>query len=132
MISFNQIKTWKHKSKQTARGITLNNRYDPLKDLNDTSNATQIFDTDQTVRNTEPNDDLESITAVKKMTPVLIGDSILSDIKGKVGRNVNKQEAVRSISETRVEALKHYIEPDLEKSPDRIIMHCGTNNLRSN
>ena len=31
----------------------------------------------------------------------------------------------------RTKAMKHYVSPDLEKKPDLVILHTGTNNLKS-
>ena len=31
----------------------------------------------------------------------------------------------------RTKAMKHYVSPDLEKNPDLVVLHTGTNDLKS-
>ena len=37
---------------------------------------------------------------------------------------------VKTFSGARSKAMKHYVSPDLEKKPDLVILHTGTNDLK--
>ena len=39
---------------------------------------------------------------------------------------------VKAFSGATVKCMSHYVQPTMEKKPEKIILHCGTNNLKSN
>ena len=69
-----------------------------------------------------------------KNVTCIIGDSILKDVKGWELTKSMKHEyvTVKSFSGAKTECMKHYIIPTLDKKPDKIILHVGTNDLRDN
>ena len=44
---------------------------------------------------------------------------------------VIKKILVKAFPGARIKAMKHYVSPDLEKKTDVVILHTGTNNLKS-
>lgn len=61
---------------------------------------------------------------------IIIGDSMIKDLRGwKMSKN--SQIKVRSFSGSTVEAMAHYVKPAIEEKPGRIILHVGTNNIKS-
>ena len=58
---------------------------------------------------------------------VLIGDSMLNglDEKGFINHKVN----IKAHSGATSDDITHYIKPIINKSPDVIILHCGTNDI---
>ena len=49
----------------------------------------------------------------------------------KLGRSTNDRVTSKSFSGAKCKDMKHYIMPTLEKKPDEIILHVGTNDLKS-
>ena len=62
---------------------------------------------------------------------MLVGDSIIKQIQGwKLGKKVGHRVVVKSFSGATTSDMKHYLKPTLEKSPQQILLHVGTNDLR--
>lgn len=70
--------------------------------------------------------------AVKPTRTVIIGDSIISGLKGWRMSDKTNKITVRSIAGSKLEGMTHYIIPTLEQKPDNIVVHIGTNNLYHN
>ncbi len=69
----------------------------------------------------------------RKPTVAFIGDSILRGIKKQeINKNVrNYYTVVKTFPGATIEDMESYMVPTLNKKPDGLIIHCGTNNLRS-
>ena len=64
----------------------------------------------------------------------IIGDSIVKEIKGwQMSKSVGNNEKiiVKSFSGATTQDMESYILPSIEKKPQRIIIHTGTNDLKS-
>lgn len=62
---------------------------------------------------------------------MLVGDSIIKQIQGwKLGKKVGHRVVVKSFSGATTSDMKHYLKPTLEKNPQQILLHVGTNDLR--
>ena len=62
---------------------------------------------------------------------VILGDSIVKDVKGwKLSEDKNKV-VVKHFSGAKTKDMESYIIPTLEENPETIIIHSGTNNLKS-
>ena len=62
---------------------------------------------------------------------VILGDSIVKRIQGqKLGRKVKQSVIVKSFPGSKLYCMSHYAIPTVKSNPDRIIIHCGTNNLK--
>lgn len=59
----------------------------------------------------------------------ILGDLMLQVIIGKK-MSKNPSVAVKYFSGSMVEDFKHYIKPTLDRNPDEVIMHVGTNNIK--
>ena len=60
----------------------------------------------------------------------ICGDSMTKYIQAhKLGRSTNDRVTSKSFSGAKCKDMKHYIMPTLEKKPDEIILHVGTNDL---
>jgi len=67
-----------------------------------------------------------------KTTTVIIGDSILKNIHGyKIGAKIKQRIVVKAIPGSMTKDMKHYLKPSLDRKPDRIVLHVGTNDLKS-
>ena len=65
-------------------------------------------------------------------TTLVIGDSMVKDIQGrKLGKAVGHRVVVKSFSGATTKAMKYYLKPNLELSPNQVILHVGTNDLKS-
>ncbi|CAB3993369.1 Hypothetical predicted protein, partial [Paramuricea clavata] len=63
---------------------------------------------------------------------VLIGDSMIKNIQGpKLGKEVGNRVVVKSFPGATSEDMRHYIKPTIDRSPNRIVLHCGTNDLKN-
>ena len=72
--------------------------------------------------------------AKQKHTTVIIGDSMIKNVKPwelKHRCEKNERIYVKSFSGANVDQMKHYVKPTIEDKPDAIILHVGTNELRS-
>ena len=71
----------------------------------------------------------------KTTTTCIMGDSMVKNIKPKfIRKNINRNEKVyvNSFPGANVRKMHHYAVPSLEYEPDQVILHIGTNELRSN
>ena len=73
-------------------------------------------------------------TKGNKKSITILGDSMLKDIKPFKMRNSlpNHKLFVKSFSGATVEEMGDYMKPSLKFDPDHIIIHSGTNDLKSN
>ena len=77
------------------------------------------------------NGDMENSTPVNESTTLLIGDSMIKNIQGThLGNAVGHRVVVKSFSGATTKAMKDYLKPNLELSPDQVILHVGTNDLK--
>ena len=68
----------------------------------------------------------------KERTTLLIGDSMISRIPGKdLGKAVGHRVIVKPFSGATTKAMNHYLKPNLESSPNEVILHIGTNDLKT-
>ncbi len=86
-------------------------------------------------RKHEENNRARSTAAQKRPTTTeILGDSIVKGIQGhKMKEAINHCENVfvRSFAGANTDAMNSYVCPTIKKAPNRIILHCGTNDLRS-
>ena len=87
--------------------------------------------------NIKPNDvanlELGTSKKSKKRSITIIGDSLLKDVKAfKMRKDLpNEKVYVKSFPGSTTNCMKDYVKPSLKYDPDLIIMHVGTNDLRS-
>ena len=64
---------------------------------------------------------------------IIVGDSIAKDIEGwRLNKRMKSPVAVKSIPGATTKSMKHHIKGCLEdNSPDSVILHVGTNNLKN-
>ena len=70
----------------------------------------------------------------RKHTTVVIGDSLVKNVQGwRLKRRcaANEKIVIRSFSGASVEDMQSYCQPTVKQKPNSIILHCGTNNLRT-
>lgn len=75
--------------------------------------------------------DTDNGNGSNRTNTVILGDSIISKLEGWRMSNNSNRISVKSFSGAKVEDMFHYIKPTLSHSPDKIILHIGTNNLKS-
>ena len=127
--------------------IETKNRYSPLEtEESPTENENTKSDSPNTkvtakqnaintaTQNTQnSNDKTESDTPDKRKLPVtvILGDSMVKDIKGwKMSRSTRKV-VVKHFSGAKTKDMKSYVIPTVEQKPDNIILHTGTNDLKT-
>ena len=77
--------------------------------------------------------DSEDSVPDKVSTTLLIGDSMIKNIHDqgtKLGEAVGHRVLVKSFSGATTKAMKDYLKPNLEPSPDEVVLHVGTNDLK--
>ena len=63
-------------------------------------------------------------------TVAIVGDSMIKDVQGwKLSKS--PRVVVKSFSGSKVADMHHYIKPTVEKKPDELIVHIGTNDIKS-
>ena len=60
-----------------------------------------------------------------------MGDSIVKDVKGWKSSKEKDKVVVKHFSGAKAKDMESYIIPTLEKNPEAIIIHSGTNDLKS-
>ena len=77
------------------------------------------------------NDYTENSMPANGSTTLLIGDSMIKNIQGThLGKAVGHRVVVKSFSGATTKAMKDYLKPNLELSPDQVILHVSTNDLK--
>jgi lysophospholipase L1-like esterase len=57
---------------------------------------------------------------------------MIKNIQGpKLGKEVGNRVVVKSFPGATSEDMRHYIKPTIDRSPNRIVLHCGTNDLKN-
>ncbi|CAB4034257.1 RNA-directed DNA polymerase from transposon BS [Paramuricea clavata] len=63
---------------------------------------------------------------------VIVGDSILKHLyPRKLQQGINGKAIIKTFPGASIDDMLHYVKPTTEKQPDHIILHIGTNDLRS-
>ena len=118
--------------------LSLNNRYDALfidENINDNDNDFAI--TSQQNENVTKRKERKSNKTenqnnnIRKKVVAVIGDSMIKHIKGHKLSNKNKKVVVKTFPGAKVDCMKHYVIPTLQQKPEMVIIHCGTNDLKT-
>ena len=64
-----------------------------------------------------------------KIVSVIIGDSIIKGIKG--WKLSNESEKIVVFGGASTKHIESYIQPTVERAPNSLILHCGTNVLKT-
>ena len=70
----------------------------------------------------------------KRKTTVILGDSIISRVNGlKLSKSLGGAEniVVKSFSGATTDDMRHHAIPTSMREPERIILHCGANDLKA-
>uniref|UniRef100_A0A7M5X7G8 SGNH hydrolase-type esterase domain-containing protein n=1 Tax=Clytia hemisphaerica TaxID=252671 RepID=A0A7M5X7G8_9CNID len=116
--------------------ITLDNRYDALFiQENDNENLIASEQNDNVTRRKSRNNNNKKRNSVNnnndnRKTVAVVGDSMIKYIKGFKLSNKSNKVVVKTFPGAKVDCMKHYIKPTLDKKPDAVIIHCGTNDLK--
>ena len=88
---------------------------------------------DKSVKQMNNNDDAHKSKKVKRSITV-VGDSLIKDIKSfNIRKSLENKERVyvKSFPGATTQDMDFYIKPSIKHKPDSMIIHVGTNNLRS-
>ena len=66
-----------------------------------------------------------------KIVTAIVGDSMIKNLYGWELSDREEKVVVKHFSRSTTEDTKTYIQPTLKCDPDRVIIHVGTNDLRS-
>ena len=79
------------------------------------------------------NDKTENDTPDKRKLPVaiILDDATVKDIKGWKMLKPYSQVVMKYFSGAKTKDMKSYVIPTVEKKPDNIILHTGTNDLKT-
>ena len=66
-----------------------------------------------------------------KNVSVIIGDSIIKDIKGWELSNELEKFVFKFFGGATTKDMESYIQPTIERAPSNVILHCGTNDLKT-
>ena len=65
----------------------------------------------------------------KKPVTVILGDSMVRDMKGWELSNKNHHVVVKTFRGVNTSKMKWHVKPTIEENPENVILVCGTNNL---
>ena len=108
-----------------------NNDNDKLSDISTSTSSRQVNLT---------NNDIKKINIIIKdqkrnekgrSVTVVVGDSIVKKVKGWELSTKDDLLVVGSFPGAKTDDMKFYIKPTLKNKPERIIIHCGTDDLKN-
>jgi len=74
-----------------------------------------------------------SVEPTSTNTTVIIGDSMIKRAQGwKIARKVGHRVVVKAFPGATTSDMEHYLKPALAKDPQRVILHVGANDLKTN
>ena len=77
-------------------------------------------------------DEIKEPPQTDKKKIMILGDSMVKNIHSwKLRAALRQNVVVRSFPGAKTNDMMHYIKPAADKNPDLFIIHCGTNDLRS-
>lgn len=117
-------------NKQYDNNNMFNNAEQNCRPNNDRNNNNTFPNAEQNFR---PNND-RNMEIYKRRTTTILGDSTIKNIRPKMVKdNLPPGEKVylKSFSGATVSNMYHYSIPSLQYEPDLVIMHVGTNDLRT-
>lgn len=97
----------------------------------DDKNSTQHIKSNLHNQKEKSMSDNKSKSTVKKQA-VIIGDSILNGVNERGIKSKNFSVSIQPYSGANSNDIVDYIKPIIRKSPDNIIIHMGTNDLKKN
>ena len=115
----------KEKTKTRERNPEKNENEDVVNHLNDNNSSSQA--PRQSTTNSAQSTD-------QKPCVIIAGDSMLKFINGrKLSSQISNQSLtyVKAFPGATVEDMSDYIMPSLRRNPEEVILHVGTNNLKS-
>lgn len=114
--------------------VSISNRFNLLADnAENKSDDIQVMRDDIKTGKDESTNNEDKGT--KKRSITIVGDSIIKDIKShKMRKDIPSGEKlyIKSFSGSTTEEMVDYIKPSLRYNPDLLIIHVGSNDLRSN
>lgn len=108
--------------------VTISKEIDDIYNEYDSDNDNLFITPSNKKNNDKKNNDNQ------KRTTTILGDSTIKDIQAyKMRRRLPKNEKlfVKSFSGATVQDMVDYVKPSMRRKPDLIILHAGTNDLRS-
>lgn len=108
----------------------FNNAEQNFRPNNDRNNNNTFHNAEHNLR---ANND-RNVEAYKRRTTTIIGDSTIKNIRPKMVKDnlpPGEKVYVKSFSGATVSQMYHYSIPSLQYEPDMVIMHVGTNDLRT-
>ena len=128
---------WKHSTTKRNKRNKGRQSTDPSKSTNPNANsvpaekkpAAAIQDRD---RETSSGQDVNSPSHQQQEVSTILGDSIIQRIQGSaMTKKVGHRVIVKPFPGATVEDMQSYIKPALKRSPSRVILHAGTNDLKT-
>jgi hypothetical protein len=94
-------------------------------------NSTQPDQPNQQRRNQQRGNSQNENSFTKKPVTVIVSDSMVKNVRGWELSNPIKKVIVKSFSGATTEDMEDYLKTVLRKEPGNLILHVGTNDLRS-
>ena len=111
------------------------NRFDALRITTDDNDKESDEQWVQNETNSNPLKSIISKTKTRAQTTVILGDSIVKNVYGNaITKSIKpkKRVMIKQFSGAKIEDMYHYVKPQQEKQPVKIIIHVGTNDLLGN
>ena len=106
-------RTKKPKPQDPPQHVKHRNCFEPLRHKDSVKDSTPFSNADKSFRT------------------LLLGDSMIKQMQGqRLSRKVGHRVVVKSFPGATTNDMKHYLMLSVDKSPQQIILHVGTNNLR--
>lgn len=130
----NKIKYNYNNKDKNNNTIKLTNRFDIL-DTTTVTNCMNAYGNDfNSTIDSNHHDISKHYRRNKNRSITIVGDSIVKDIKAfKLKKSTTKGDKlyVKSFSGATTDCMADHIKPSLRYDPDLVIIHCGSNDLRS-
>ena len=108
-------------------GLSLNKRKTSSRNFHD-----EYLTTRRSSKNAKTNSikQMEKNVQGQRKNISILEDSIKKEIKGHELSNAETRVVVKSFPGATTTCMKDYVKPSLKFKPDKVIIHCGTNDLK--
>ena len=103
----------------------------PFHSLQDSSEESDISTTspnhvaNTNKQQTKPKKSSKKVNYKKRPVTVILGDSMVKDLKGWELSDEKAHVVVKSFSRAHTNHMKWHVKPTIEQKPENIILHCG-------
>ena len=125
-LSSNQSSSNQSSAQGNTNGLHANSENASINAIN-----TNIYGDSRQDKRTDSDQRNSQDYHIKKPVTVIVGDSMVKNVRGWDLSNQKNKVIVKSFSGATTEDMEDYLKPILRKEPKNLILHVGTNDLKA-